>query len=189
MTDKWVLATVGLCGTGKSEVTGYIAETFGFEMVYFGGRVLDEVKRLGLEINAENEKTVRERMRREEGMSVMAKRSLPKIREILEGSGRVIIDGLYSTSEYTLLGEALGDCFQVVAVHAPKPLRYARMGKRPVRPLTPQQVDQRDQNEIKNLEKSDPIVLADIHLINNTDIPGLRAQIDEALNGLGIHKA
>jgi len=176
-----VIATVGLCGTGKSVVTNYLSREHGYSVVYFGGIVLDALKERDLEINAENERAMREELREAEGMAVMAIRSLPRIRHHIEQNEPVVIDGLYSYTEYQVLREALGKQLVVVAVHAPKSLRYKRMRKRPVRPLTPRQVDERDLLEIRNLEKSDPIVLADEHLINNGSMDHLQAQILEII--------
>lgn len=172
-----VIATVGLCGTGKSVITNYLSREHGYSVVYFGGIVLDELKARGLEINAENERAMREELREQEGMAVMATRSLSRISAHLEQGESVVIDGLYSFSEYRVLRENLGDRLTVVAVHAPKSLRYKRLGKRPVRPLSPEQVDARDMLEIRNLEKSDPIVLADEHLVNNGTMDHLLTQI------------
>ena len=59
MTGR-VLAVVGLAGTGKSEVVRLITEKQAFTVVYFGGVVLEEVERRGLEVNQTNERTVRE---------------------------------------------------------------------------------------------------------------------------------
>ena len=55
-----IVAAVGLCGTGKSAVTRYIEKNFRFRSIYFGGFVLEEVKKRNLEINSTNEKIVRE---------------------------------------------------------------------------------------------------------------------------------
>jgi len=176
-----VIATVGLCGTGKSETTEFIERHYGFDTVYFGGRVLEEVRRRDLEVNKDNERLVREELRRDSGMAVMAILSLPKIHASLAADRSVVIDGLYSYAEYVYLKQELGDQFSVVAIHAPKALRYERLGARPVRPLSAQQVDERDIAEIRNLEKSDPIVLADHHLVNDADLDHLRAQIKKVM--------
>ncbi len=177
-----VIATVGLCGTGKSETTEFIEGHYAFDTVYFGGRVLEEVRRRGLEVNKDNERLVREELRRDSGMAVMAILSLPKINASLAQNRNVVIDGLYSYAEYVYLKKELGECFSVVAIHAPKALRYQRLGARPIRPLSPQQVDERDLAEIRNLEKSDPIVLADNHLINDSDLDHLHAQIKKLVS-------
>ena len=49
-----------MSGTGKSEATNFLNDQFNFDLFYFGGIVLNEVKKRGLEINNENEKMVRE---------------------------------------------------------------------------------------------------------------------------------
>ncbi len=176
-----VIATVGMCGTGKSVVTNYLAAKHGYHIVYFGGIVLEEIKVRGLEINADNERAIREELRRDGGMAVMATRSLPRIHAHLDRGENVVIDGLYSYSEYVVLRHDLGGLLTVIAVHASKPLRYERMGKRPVRPLSPDQVDRRDLQEIRHLEKSDPIVLADEHLVNNAGLDQLHVQVEQLL--------
>ena len=56
-----------MSGTGKSEATNFLKDQFNFDLFYFGGIVLNEVKKRGLEINNENEKMVREDLRRQHG--------------------------------------------------------------------------------------------------------------------------
>ena len=60
---KKIIALVGMSGTGKSEATNFLKDQFNFDLFYFGGIVLNEVKKRGLEINNENEKMVREDLR------------------------------------------------------------------------------------------------------------------------------
>lgn len=181
---KKILAVVGLCGTGKSVITRYIQEKYRFDSIYFGGFVLEEVKARGLEVNAANEKMVREKMRQEHGIGVMAINAFPRISEYLELGKNVIIDGLYSFSEYVYLKEKFPRQLFLLAIHSPKSLRYKRLGNRKVRPLTPQQVDERDYTEIMNIEKGGPIAAADFHIINNRSIPILHKDIDRIMNRL-----
>ena len=173
-----IAAIVGLCGTGKSAAAQYIEETFGFKPVYFGGFVLEEVKKRNLEINSVNEKHVREDLRREYGLDVIAKRAFNRIQSDLAAGFDVIIDGLYSFSEYLYLKEQFGRKLVLLAVHSPKKLRYQRLGLREVRPLTPAEVDERDFVEIKNIEKAGPIAVADYHVINDREIEALHRHID-----------
>ena len=51
---KKIIALVGMSGTGKSEATNFLKDQFNFDLFYFGGIVLNEVKKRGLEINNEN---------------------------------------------------------------------------------------------------------------------------------------
>lgn len=177
MAKNKIIALVGMCGTGKSVAAGYIEKQYGYKSVYFGGFVLEEVKKRGLEINSGNEKTVREDLRAQHGIAVMAILAEKKIDQFLAQKENVICDGLYSFSEYLYLKEKYGKQLIMMAVHTAKHLRYQRLGIRKVRPLTPEQVDQRDYNEIKNIEKAGPIAIADYHLLNNGTIPELENQV------------
>lgn len=172
-----ITALVGMCGTGKSVVAQYIDTHYAFRPIYFGGFVLAEVKRRNLEINSTNEKIVREDLRAQHGIEVMAKLAEKEIDEAISQNTHVSIDGLYSFSEYTYLKQKYGAQLTLIAVHSSKRLRYERLGIREIRPLTPQQVDERDYFEIKNIEKAGPIAIADYHILNNGTIEELHHQI------------
>jgi dephospho-CoA kinase len=179
-----ITASVGLCGTGKSAVAKYIEETFKFKPIYFGGYVLEELKKRNLEINSANEKHVREDLRKKYGLDVIAKRASGTINSYVTAGSNVIIDGLYSFSEYLYLKDKFGKQLVLLSVHSPKTLRYQRLGQREVRPLTPGEVDQRDFSEIKNIEKAGPIAVADYHIINAGDIQDLYKDIDTIMKGI-----
>jgi len=171
------LALVGMPGSGKSVVTEYLQKR-GFQRIYFGDRVLNEVKARGLVLSPENERLVREEMRREQGMAVMAVLSLPVIRS---AQGKVVIDGLYSFSEYRLLRQELGEDLVLIAVVATRALRYSRLSTRPIRPLTSTQAEERDLAEIEHLEKGGPIAIADYTLLNNGSQEDLLSAVDDLL--------
>jgi dephospho-CoA kinase len=162
-----VAAVVGLCGTGKSEASRILEEQFGAHRVYFGGYVRAEMNRRGLSITPENERWVREDMRATQGMDVIAKLSLPEIQSSVSTGANVVIDGLYSYAEYTLLRQEYEDRLFVIALHASKATRYRRMSSRLERPLLPDQVNERDMSEIQNLQKATTIVMADYHIVND----------------------
>ena len=100
---KNILAIVGMPGAGKSTLTAYVAEKYGYEVIYFGGLVVGEVKNRGLDVTQDNENTVRQDLRAEHGMAAMAVLSIPKIKHALETGKTVLIDGLYSMEELELL--------------------------------------------------------------------------------------
>ena len=171
-TMKPIIALVGLCGTGKSEACAYL-DSQGYTIIYFGGTVVGEVQRRGLAVNPANEKMVREELRAVHGMAAMAHINLPKIQGLLAQGTHVAIDGLYSMGELEVLRSALGARLKLLAIHAPKALRYQRLGARPVRAMSPNQVDERDLFEVQNLDKAAPIALADAHVVND----GNKAQL------------
>ncbi len=163
-----LLALVGMPGAGKSLLAEYL-EAQGFPKFRFGGITIDEVERRGWAITPQNEKIVREEIRAAEGMDAYARRALPIIHDMLNEHQSAIIDGLYSFGEYKTLKQEFGAQIVVVAVACDRPLRYARLGKRPERPLTPEEAEWRDITEIETLEKGGPIAIADYTILNNGD--------------------
>ncbi|HEQ71726.1 MAG TPA: hypothetical protein ENN69_04490, partial [Spirochaetia bacterium] len=166
MSMRKIIATVGMCGSGKGVVGDYL-EQQGFAKVYFGGLTIEEVKRRGLPVNEANERAVREELRKTHGMGAFATLSLPEIERHLKDGSRVLIDGLYSFSEYKILREKYGDDLLLVAVFTPRELRYERLAARQERPLTKGEAISRDYAEIENIEKGGPIALADYTLVND----------------------
>jgi dephospho-CoA kinase len=79
--------------------------------------------------------------------------ALPTIQAALDAGKNVLIDGLYSFSEWVVLRDMYREQFVTLAVHTPKSLRYTRMEKRPVRPFSREEVDRRDFTEVSFIEK------------------------------------
>jgi dephospho-CoA kinase len=170
-------------GAGKS-TAALAMEQLGFFQFRFGGIVTDEVTRRGLPITPDNERTVREEFRAYDGMAAIAKRALPNLKDALTKWDCIVIDGLYSWSEYKLLQTDLGAELIVVAITCERAIRYARLANRPVRPLTSEEVRTRDWAEIENLEKGGPIAIADYTLTNNGVETDLLAKLDVLLRRL-----
>lgn len=171
---KALLAIVGMAGSGKSEVVKFFRD-IGYESLRFGQIVIDECDRLGLEINPHNERTVREELRKH-GLDIIAKLSLPKLESLCQGGRKVVVDGLYSYSEYRTLSKHFS--ITIINVFTNRGLRYERLGKRQVRPLTTIESADRDHLEIVNLEKGGPIALADYTIINNGSLQELYSQLE-----------
>lgn len=171
-----VVGIVGMTGSGKSEVTSIFREK-GFAAVRFGDITDEAVKALGLALTEENERPVREKIRKEGGMDAYAKLSLPRIQAALQKSN-VVVDGLYSWEEYKFLKDNYGEAFKVVAVWASPHKRYERLGSRKVRPLTPAEAASRDRAEIENMNKGGPIVMADYTVLNETSMADLKRQVE-----------
>ena len=93
---------------------------------------------------------------------------------------------MYSFSEYKLLIDELGAPLVLVAVAAPRQLRYQRLSARPERPLTPLEARERDMREIETLEKGGPIAMADYTLINDGAPAELLCRLDALLDSLGF---
>lgn len=181
-----VIAVVGLCGTGKSEVVRIFEEMAPFRTIYFGGVVIDEIRNRGLPVTEETESMVRTELRAKLGMAAMAVMRLEQIQETIADKANVMIDGLYSYSEYRLLLASMAASPVLVAVHSRKDLRVSRLASRPYRPLTALEMDARDRREIEQMEKGGPIALADYHIINDASIVELTAQVRKCADRIGI---
>lgn len=181
-----VVLLVGMPGAGKSSCVEYL-EQKGWPSVYLGGIVVDEVKARGLEVNEANEKQVREELRAQYGMGVMAERILVKIDALLaDGHDKIIADGLYSWTEYKIFKEKYGADAVVIAIAAPRHIRHERLARRPVRPLTDEEVVAREYAEIENMEKGGPIANADYTVVNHAGLEDMLAGFQDILKEAGF---
>lgn len=170
-----IIAIVGMCGSGKSIASDYYVEK-GYKKVYFGGVTMEELKKANLEVTPDNEKMMREKLRKEYGMAAYAILSLPKIEEYAKTSN-VVLDGLYSWDELVVLKEKFPELV-VIAIVVDKALRYSRLVDREVRPLTNEEAMKRDISEIENLAKGGPIAYADYFILNNGDMDNYNSELD-----------
>jgi dephospho-CoA kinase len=174
---------VGLAGSGKSSAVEYLTEK-GYPKIYFGGIMYNEMRKAGIQPGDwEPEQKFREELREKEGKGVIAKFATKEARDLINaGQRRIIFDGLYSWSEYKVLKHEFPGEMTVLAVVTPKHQRYQRMANRPERPMTSQEIDERDWAEIENLEKGGPIAIADYFVHNDKDLDSLHKQLDEVLH-------
>jgi dephospho-CoA kinase len=177
-----VVSIVGMPGAGKSEVAR-VFEKHGFKKVRFGDITEEQIKNRKLELNEENERYVRQQLRKEHGMAVYAKLNLPRIDSSLKSSD-VVVDGLYSWEEYTLLKERYGERFSTVAVWASAPTRHKRLASRAERRLTLEEAASRDKAEIENTNKGGPIAMADFAIINEASLEDLERETKRVLSVL-----
>ena len=183
-----IVAFVGLTGSGKSSAVEYLTKK-GFPKVYFGGIVLDEVQKRGLELTQENEQPIREELRETEGKDFVVRRIVKQIHDLVgAGQHHIVADGLYTWTEYKVLKHEFPGELTVVAVVTPKHERKSRMAKREIRPLTSEQVDQRDWAEIENIEKGGPIAIADYFIHNDRGLDWLHEQMDSVLHHIEFYK-
>jgi len=173
-----LIALVGLPGSGKSMAANFF-EQYGFSKIRFGELTDKELEKNNLEQNEENEKRIREFLRKKYGMHVYALLNKENIQHELK-LNNVIIDGLYSLEEYTYLKKEFPQLI-VIAIYAPPDVRYDRLAQRTIRPLKLEDAMQRDLSQIEKLHQGGPIAMAD-YTIPNIDSPEkLREYITEVL--------
>ncbi len=182
-----IICLVGMAGSGKSIVADEIVK-HGFQFLRFGQITLDKIKEKGLKLNEENERKIREGFRKKYGMAAFAILNIAKIEELLK-KANLVVDGLYSWSEYKILKEKYKDHLYVLAVYAPPKLRYERLSKRGVkndshqrfRPFTKKEAQARDFAEVDHIEKGGPIAMANFTIINTRTTKYLRQKVREIL--------
>ena len=183
MTDRketQIIAFVGLPGAGKTTAVEYFTER-GFPKVYFGGVIYKAMEEAGIAVTPESQQIFREKFRQEHGKDVVVNTIIEQINNLVNAGQRIIIaDGLYSWTEYKVLKRAFPGELDVVAVVAPRRVRYRRLADRPERPFTNNEAYDRDTTEIENLEKGGPIAIADHYIIND----GSREELEEKLEAL-----
>jgi dephospho-CoA kinase len=177
-----VVSIVGMTGAGKSEVSR-VFERNGFIRIRFGDLTDEEMKKRGLEPSEENERRVRELLRKEQGMAAYARLNLPRIEQALKSSD-VVIDGLYSWEEYTYLKGRYGENLYLVAVYSSPKTRYARLSNRSSRRLTLEEAISRDRAELENSNKGGPIAMADFTIINESSLEKLQREAKRVISKL-----
>ena len=100
-TPYKVLALVGMPGSGKTEVSRFI-ELAGCYRIRFGDLTDEHLQKNNLERNEENERRIREFIRKKEGNNAYAKLNLDRVKTALQTS-HVVIDGMYSWEEFLFL--------------------------------------------------------------------------------------
>ncbi len=180
MDDKKIIAFVGMPGAGKSEAAAYLQEK-NIPFIRFGSFTDEGLKELGLEINPDNERMLREKFRKELGMAAYAIKAESKIAELLNSANLIGIDGLYSWEEYVYLKEKFPN-LTLVHIYSEPEVRYSRLSNRPVRPIPFEKSRERDIAELEKLNKGGPIAIADYMIKNEGDINDMKKQIDELLN-------
>lgn len=182
---KKILAFVGMPGAGKSEAAKYL-EQKGIPFVRFGDVTEEALKEEGLSVTQENERYIREKIRKDLGMGAYAIKLEPKISELSSKHETIALDGLRSWEEYIFLKNKFPGLL-LISIYAEPTVRYERLAKRPIRPLTPSESRKRDSAELVNLNMGGPIAIADYLIENQGDrIEQFYRKIDGLLTHLQL---
>ena len=178
-----ILAIVGMSGSGKSVVVDYLTDK-GYPKVYFGGMIYKEMEKRGIPRteDGESEKKFREQIRREEGKDWVVNQVIAEVKDLIAaGQKHIILDGVYSWTEYRTLKHEFPTSLTFLAVVVDKKLRYERVSKRPGRSFDAKAIRERDRSEIENLEKGGPIAAADYYILNNGTVEQAQHDADKIL--------
>lgn len=177
-----LIAICGMPGSGKTTVNKII-ESKGYASIRLG--VTQMVLEKYGEVTEELEKNERTQIREELGMGAFAKISIPKIKKLFEEGRNIVIENMYSWSEYKEFKAAFPQEFVTIAVHAHPTLRYKRLAERTDDPrdLSDAEIAKsRDYSEIEQLEKGGPIAMADHNILNEGTEEELREKVEVVFN-------
>ena len=181
--DVKIIAVVGMSGSGKSVAVDYLTD-MGIPKVYFGGMIYKEMEKRGIERtpDGESEKNFREMIRETEGKDWVVRQVISEAHNLISaGQKRIVLDGVYSWTEYRTLKKEFPGKLTFIAVVVDKLLRHKRVAKRPERPFSKEEIQERDRSEIENLEKGGPIAMADYYILNNGTVKDLQDRLKEIL--------
>jgi len=179
-SKKTIIAIVGMPGAGKSISCDFF-KSKGYPILRFGDQTDIGLKEQGLLLTQENEQPYREKLRQELGMAAYAIKIAPRIKETFRsGSECIILDGLYSWEEYLYLKKLFPQLI-LLCVYARPSIRYQRLAKRKIRPLTLEESRNRDIAELENLNKGGPIAIADYLIKNNKGEDKLYKKLEQTL--------
>jgi len=180
--DRTLIAIVGMPGAGKTVAADFF-HTKGIPILRFGDQTDISLKELGLPRNEKNERYVREKLRKDFGMAAMAIKIEPRILEAAKTNRVIVLDGLYSWEEYIYLKRRFPG-IQLLCIYASPEVRYERLGKRAVRPLTHSEAETRDIAELENLNKGGPIAIADYCIVNDGDEAAFHVRLESVYKKL-----
>lgn len=181
-----LVCIVGMTGSGKTVLSEHFTKK-GYQFVRFGQITLDVVIKKGIKPTEENERKIREDVRKKHGMAAFAILNYSKFTKLLKKEN-VVADGLYSWSEYKYLKKKFGKRMTVVATYAPPNIRYERLAKRinkssdkklAYRKASHKQAKNRDYAEIENIEKGGPIAMADYTILNTGTLEEFKKEIEK----------
>lgn len=164
--DVKIIALVGMSGSGKSVAVDFLTDK-GYPQVYFGGMIYKEMEKRGIERTPESEKQFREMIRETEGKDWVVRQVIDDMKRLIEaGQKRIILDGVYSWTEYKILKHEFPNALTFIAIVLAKKIRFERVAKRVERPFNGDEIRERDWSEIEKLEKGGPIAMADYFVLN-----------------------
>ncbi|MFB6189243.1 MAG: AAA family ATPase [Halapricum sp.] len=177
-----VIGTVGLAGSGKGEAAE-VARDLSIPVVTMGDVIRQECRDRGLD-PATHHGEVAKALREEHGPAAIAERSLPIVREALEDSETVVVDGIRSDVEVAAFRDAFGADFELVSIEAPFEMRAERVdvrGRDASVEEGGESLRDRDEREL-GFGMGDAMEMADLRIENTDSLESFRERVRTLLS-------
>jgi dephospho-CoA kinase len=177
-----VFIIVGMPASGKNIAREYAGK---HSIPYFatGDIVREEVKKQGLEANAENTAVVSTKLRGEDGMGV----TRMALAAVLASPGDIVfLEGMRSWPEVELIRKQTA-C-SVIAFLAPRELRRQRIVSRGRSDDSPSAFEERDEREIA-YGAAIPIARADAYILNTATMDDAMTDLDKFMKSCQNRRA
>ena len=128
-----LIAVCGLAGAGKTTTVDMLEQLGKGARVYVGAFVTAEVERRRLPATPENERQVREEVRRVSGMDALAKLAWPTVGAILDTGRVALLDAIYCIEEFEYYRARCARKLVRIAIETKKQERERRLAIRAAR--------------------------------------------------------
>lgn len=153
--------------------------------VYLGAFVTAEVIRRGLPSVPASEKVVRDSLRQQGGMDALAMLALPTIHGILAAQRWALIDAVYCAEERMLYEREFGERLVTLALETSRFNRSQRLSLRNQRPLSLEELEERDRYELDRLGIARVMAGAHRTIGNDGTLPEFENALSCFARGLG----
>jgi len=188
MEKLLIIMILGLTGSmcaGKGEVANYL-KSLGFHFLSLSDVIREELDKLQLPKTRENLIILGNKLRKEYGNGVLAK----KIKHLIPDNQNIVIDSIRHPEEIQELKKLPG--FTMIGVDALEETRFARMLSRK-RDGDPKTLDEfrkisEDLKDSNGQKVKECMKLSDCIIINNVPIDQLHKKVDKLLKEIGYEK-
>ncbi len=174
-----VLILTGLPGCGKTTASDFFRKNK--IPVFRMGDLTDQyLIRSGLPQTSDNEKKIRNDLRKLFGEDIYARETLELIGKNKVSKKIIVIEGMKSESELEYFKRKLREIY-IIYIKSRKEIRYKRLSERKIRPFTKTQAALRDKEEIISYSLENLIKKADFIVDNNLKIKDLNYTLNSIL--------
>lgn len=174
-----VLILTGLPGCGKTTASDFFRKN-NIQVFRMGDLTDEYLDKSGFLQTSDNEGKVRNDLRKRFGVAIYAIKTVEKIEKYEWKKKVIVIEGMKSGAELEYFKNKFND-IRIIYIKSRKEIRYKRLSKREIRPLTRIQAELRDNEEIINYSIENLIKKADFIINNNRGIEDLNNTLNTIL--------